>query len=259
MTKNKAGTDFGAPALKYIKQTKQEMKLGRSIKNDFEAKQTSWGTFLENRVFRKLLDSSYQDVTKEGRLFHSEIKHYSGVPDFLKDTDTVADCKCPFNLEKFCDKMEALEDYGKFKEEFPEDFWQLISNVVLLRDNGIDIKYIESINYMPYLSELPDIRIAADGDRSMRWLDYTEDKGLPWLPDGGHYKNINIVRFRPMERDVGEFIDTIKKSVDLLLSVSRPEISRKGSLSKKAFVDPGPKSVLSFEKALSIGNQNSNP
>lgn len=255
MTKNKAGTGFGAPALKYIKQTRQEIKLGRSIKNEFEAKQTSWGTFLEKRVFRKLLDSSYQDVTNDGRLFHPKIKHYSGIPDFLKDLDTVCDCKCPFNPEKFCDKMEALEDYGTFKEQFPEDFWQLISNTVLLRANGIYIKYMEAINYVPYLSELPDIRIDADGRKSMRWLDYHTDSMLPWLPDGGHYKNINIHRFTPMERDIEEWTDVITLSVDTLTGYQRQQIIGKRSdlpVSKKVFIDPGPKRISSIEHALNI-------
>jgi hypothetical protein len=190
-------------------------------------------------------------VAGEARLFHPEIPHYSGVPDFLKNFDTVADCKCPFNPEKFCDKMEALKDYGTFKEEFPEDFWQLISNVVLLRANDIDIKFIEAINYMPYLSELIDIRAAAEDDRSMRWLEYTTDNGLPWLPDGGHYKNINVHTFGVMERDVEEWTDIIRKSVDKLTNVQRPTIigARKDKPTPQ-YIDNGPKKV-SIQQLLS--------
>lgn len=250
MTKNKAGTGFGAPALKYIKQTRQEMKLGRAIKNEVDAKQTSWGTFLEKYVFRKKLDSSYQYAADKGRLFHPLIKHYSGIPDFLQGFDTVADCKCPFNPEKFCDKMEALEDYGTFKKKFPEDFWQLISNVVLLRANGLEIDHIEAINYMPYESDLIDIRMKADGNRSMRWLEYTTDAGLPWVPDGGNYKDLNAHRFRVMERDVEEWTECIKISVDKLNGVSQPEISARNkviSAKAAAYVDPGPAGKLSIK------------
>jgi hypothetical protein len=217
MTYDRKGTGFGAPALKYIKQTKQEMKLGRSIKNEFTAKQTSWGTFLEKRVFKKLLPTSYQYVANDGRLFHPDIPNYSGVPDFLNNTDTVCDGKCPFNMEKFCDKMEALQDYGTFKKEFPEDFWQLVSNLTLLRANGMEIDYIEAINYVPYRSELAEIRMSAEGDESMRWLEYTTDAGLPWLPDGGHYKNLNIHRFRVMQRDVDEWLERLTMAVNVLL------------------------------------------
>lgn len=245
MTNTKGKTTFGAPALKYIKQVKHEMKLGRSITNDFSAKETSWGTFLESRVFN-LLDTSYQNVTKQGRLYHPEIKHYSGVPDFLSAFDTVSDCKCPFSPEKFCDKMEALQDYSTFKEEFPEDFWQLVSNLVLLRANGMEIDYIESINYMPYLSELPDIRISSEGDKSMRWLEWTTDNGLPWLPDGGHYKNINIFRFRVMERDVLEWMDRIQLAVDTLTG-DQPQPGRKQPETVRVSADKGPKKIASFQ------------
>jgi len=216
MTTDRKGTGFGIPALKYIKQTKHETKLGRSIKNEFTAKQTSWGTFLEPRVF-KLTQTSYQYVAKQGRLFHPDIPHYSGIPDFLNGFDTVCDCKCPFNMEKFCDKMEALQDYGEFKKEFPEDFWQLVSNLVLLRANGLEIDYIESVNYVPYRSELDQIRESATDDDTMRWLQYTTDAGLPWLPDGGHYKNLNIHRFRVMQRDVDDWLERITMAVNVLL------------------------------------------
>jgi len=209
--------------LTYIRQVSHEIKLGRSIKNQAEAKQTSWGTFLERRVF-KLLDSSYKNVSGDGRLTHPDNKHWTGVPDFLRAFDaplfnTVADCKCPFSPEKFCDKMEALQDYGTFKKEFPADFWQLVSNLVLLRENGLDIDYIEAVNYMPYRSELDEIRMSAEGDRTMRWLEYTTDEGLPWMPNGGHYKNLNVHRFRVMERDVEFCKEVMKKCTDMLLGI----------------------------------------
>lgn len=251
MTNNKKGTGLGAPALKYIKQVGYEMDLGRSISNEFEAKQTSWGTFLEKKVFRQRLDTSYQYAADKGRLYHPEIKHYSGIPDFLKDFDTVADCKCPFNIEKFCDKLKALEDYSTFKEQFPEDFWQLVSNLVLLRANGMKIDYIESINYVPYLSELPDIRMDSEGEKSMKWLEWTNDNGLPWLPDNGKYKNINIVRFRVMERDVDEWTERLRYCVDKLLGVSVPEVvGKRAEVHVRKSVDKGPRKVLSFSQAI---------
>lgn len=208
--------DLSAPALKYIKQVRYEIGLGRSISNDFDAKETSWGNLCEKIAFRRL-PLSYQYVADQGRLFHQSIKHFSGVPDFLKDTDTVADSKCPFSLEKFCDKIAALEKgYDAFKEEFPADFYQLISNTVLLRDNGMDVKFMEAINFVPYESELDRIRELAEGDDSLRWMQWTTNAGLPWLPDGGKYKNLNIHRFEINEKDVEEFTDKIKICVQKL-------------------------------------------
>lgn len=224
MKNDTSGKKLGAPALKYIKQVKYEMKLGRSIQKDFSSTETSWGTFLERRSF-KLLSTDYQYVAEQGRLIHPTIKHYSGVPDFLKRNDdnvidTVTDNKCCSSLEKFCDKMEALEDYGLFKKEFPEDFWQLISNVILLRANGIDIKFIEAINYVPYESEIEEIRRSAEDDNTMRWLQWTSDDGLPWIPDGGKYKNLNVHRFQVAQRDVDELTERIKFCVGKLTGES---------------------------------------
>lgn len=249
MTKDKKG-GLGAPALKYIKQVGYEMNLGRSVSRDFSSVETSWGNFCERRAF-KLVDTSYQDVTRQGRLFHDTIKHYSGVPDFLKGFDTVADCKCPFNMEKFCDKMKALEDYGDFKKEFPEDFWQLVSNVVLLRANGLQIDHIEAINYVPYISELPEIRLDAEGDKSMKWLEWTSDDGLPWLPDKGKLKNLNTHTFRVMERDVNEWTERITYCVDKLLGVETPEIiGTRSDVPVRKSVDQGPKRIAKLSELI---------
>jgi len=217
MTNGKAAGSLGVPALKYIKQVQYEIKLGRSIQKEVEAKPLSWGNFNEPRVFRKL-GSEYQYVARQGRLFHPEIKHFSGIPDFLKGYDTVSDCKCLFNMEKFCDKMEAIKTYQTFKDEFPEDFWQLVSNLILLRANGLQIDYIESISYVPFESELEEIRAdaALTFDDSMKWLSWTTDAGLPWLKNGMTYQNITAARWRVDEKDVEECIERVKLCVSKL-------------------------------------------
>jgi hypothetical protein len=66
------------------------------------------------------------------------------------------------------------------------------------------IKFMEAINYVPYESDLENIRSIAEGDSSMRWLDWTSNAGLPWLPDGGKYKDLNIHRFEIRQEDVNE-------------------------------------------------------
>lgn len=219
MTKDKSGKKIGAPGLKYIKQVGYEEKLGRAIQKDFESKETSWGTLVEKRAF-KLLPTDYQYVANQGRLVHTQIKKWTGIPDFLKDTDTVADCKCPFSLEKFCDKMDALNSgYETFKNEFPEDFWQLVSGTALLRSNSIDIKFIEAINYMPYESEIEEIRSSAEDDSTMKWLTWTSNDGLPWLRDGGYYKNLNVHRFEVKEDDVNALTERVMEAISLLITV----------------------------------------
>src|SRR3972149_6050555 len=214
MTKDKTGKKLGAPGLKYIKQVGYEIKLGRAVGSDFDSKQTSWGDFNERRVFN-LLPTSYQFIAND-RLFHPTIKHYSGVPDYLDGIDTVADLKCCFSMEKFCDKMEALKNIETFREDFPEDYWQLISNTILLRANEINIKFIEAINYVPYKSELQQFRESAEDNVKMKWLSYTEDDGLPWIRDGGNYTKLSRRSFSARERDAVGLQGQILKAVELL-------------------------------------------
>ena len=198
LTNNRKGDGFGAPALKYIKQVGYEIKLGRAINVDRDSRPTSWGKFVERYVFEKL-DTSYLLVSDE-RIFHSTINYWSGAADLLK-SDSVCDVKCPFNLEVFCDKINALNaSIDLYKEEFPEDYWQHVSNAIL---NNKD--YAEAIIYCPYQSELQEIRDMVsnyDGDQNkVAWINWSEDSDLPYIPDGGFYKNLHIIRFEVPETE----------------------------------------------------------
>lgn len=189
---------WGAPALKYIKQVQYEIDLGRAINREADSRPTSWGEIIERRVF-DLLPLEYRLVSKE-RLIHPTISTWTGAPDLLKD-NTVCDVKCAVSLEVFCDKMKALEDIeGKYKEEFPEDYWQLVGGSVLT-----DSEYAEAINYVPFLDEIPEIKEMVsnfDGNvNKVAWIAFVEDEYLPYLIKGKKYQNLNITRFRVPEED----------------------------------------------------------
>ena len=176
---------------------------------------TSWGKLLEKRVFR-ILDTAYQNVSDQ-RLFHPEIKYWSGAPDFVKEK-TVCDCKSPYSLEVFCDKIQALGDMGTYKEEFPEDYWQHLSNSILLNANGFEVNSFEAIIYVPYQSELEEIRKMADGDPNYYWLQFATDEQLPYLIEGGHYKNINVIEFDILQRDIDALTERVLECGVKLLS-----------------------------------------
>jgi len=213
VSSDRKGTGFGAPALKYIKQKQYEIKLGRPITATTDSKPTNWGNFLERRAF-DLLDMDYKLVSKK-RIFHSTIKNYCGVPDVIK-TDTVGDIKCPYNLEVFCDKIESLnKGYETYKDEFPEDCYQLISNSILT-----GAKYIEPIIYVPYKTELEEIREMAnnhDGDQNkISFLNWANDSDLPYLIEGKYYKNLNIFRFEVPQSDIDYLTNRVELAVNLL-------------------------------------------
>jgi len=199
---NKAKTDFSEKAQKYIKQVGYELELGRPLNAERDSRPTSWGTFVETRAFN-LLPIEYQLVSQT-RLFHPEISTWSGAPDLIiefidfineiegiEGIEVVSDVKCPFSLEVFLDKVKALnESVEAYKKEFPADYWQLVSNAVLT-----GAKYAEAIIYVPYQSELQEIRHMTELYDECIWVKWAEDCELPYLNDGGHYKNLNIFRF----------------------------------------------------------------
>lgn len=218
MTNNKAGNGFGEKGKTYIKQVSYELELGRAITKEHNAKATNYGTFLERRAF-ELLGLDYRLVSQE-RLFHKTLKHYSGAPDLIKD-NTVCDVKCPFSLEVFCDKIEALQNIETYKKEFPEDYWQLISNAILLDSNDFPVKHMEAVIYVPYLKELTEIRESAnnyDGDQNkIAFLNFAGDDELPYLIEGKKYKNLNVFSFEVPNEDKIALIERIKIAETLLI------------------------------------------
>ena len=197
MTNDKKG-GFGAPAKKYIKQVQYETLLGRSINSETNARPASWGTMLESRVF-ELLGIEYQLVSRE-RLVNPDCKHHTGMPDIITESK-VGDIKCPFSLEVFCDKIAALQNIEVYKDEFPEDYWQLVSGSILTGKNTA-----EAIIYVPYKSELQEIRdMAANYDseyqNKVEWITWAFDRDLPYLIEGGFYKNLNIFAFEVPQSD----------------------------------------------------------
>ncbi len=214
LTKNgRSKGSLGAPALTYIKEKNRERRLGRSINIEANARATTWGQLVENRVFG-ILGTEYRLVSQE-TMIHPQYSFWVGSPDANKFEneipETVVDIKCPATLDSFCDlvdplyegvsgteAMNVIRETHKSGEDY---YWQLVSNGILTES-----KFAELIIYCPYLSELQDIRKLADeydGDEQYRyrWIGGSVDKELPWIPDGGFYKNINIVRFEIPQSD----------------------------------------------------------
>ncbi len=220
-TKDKKG--FGAPALKYIKQVNYERKLGREIKSEVDAKPTSWGRMGEQFVFGEKLGLEYKMVNTD-RLYHPTLP-LTGAPDYLKEEngvcDTVCDCKSPYSLEVFCNKIEALQDLGTYQEEFPEDYWQHISNSVLLNANGYSISKFEAIVFCPFHEDLEDIREKASSAGELgeyaKWIYFATDDALPYVIKGGHYKSVNIHQFGIFDKDVAKLKQRVEEAGKLLI------------------------------------------
>jgi len=225
-------------ALGYIAEKNMERRLGRSIGTDIQARATSWGHLCEDRVFA-LLDTDYKICSTE-TIPHPEIDFWKGSPDFLKfdEGNTVCDAKCPMTLKSFCTLVDPLYDgltgidalnairngytdrAGAVHEKHKEGdtyYFQLVSNGILSGS-----RYAELIVYCPYKSELNDIRnIVRDMDDDSShfdWVKYVSDQELPYLLDGGFYKNVNIIRFEIPLADKIILIERVESAGKFLIN-----------------------------------------
>jgi hypothetical protein len=219
MTYAKNGVDFGKPALTYIAEKNMERKLGRSLNIETNSKPTSWGLLLEKRVLEDLLGIDYRPCSKE-TIEHPDYDFWAGSPDAEKfdEGKTVVDIKCPFTLKSFCQfaDCESIQDIFNNHPDGETYYWQLVSNAIL-----IGAKYAELIIYCPYQSELATIRDMAnyyDGDQNkVAWMNWTDDRDMPYLIDGGNYKNVNIFRFEVPEQSKEELTERVIRASKLLV------------------------------------------
>lgn len=217
MTNGKGVHGFGAAAITYIEEKNLEIKLGRSIKTETYAKDMAWGNFLEQYVFH-LLPFGYEWTgTKTDS--HPIINCWSGSSDF-KFTGGIAELKCyqPKNFAQYTDALLS-KDIQLIKKDFPEEYWQMVGNAII---NGVDIA--EAITFMPYRSQLPELREMAENydgpdQWKYRFIAEGEDCDLAYLPDGGYYKNLNSFQFEVPKEDKEALTERVLLAEKLLIKL----------------------------------------
>jgi hypothetical protein len=239
MSLNKAKTDFGAPAITYIHEKNLERKLGIALNTETNAKETSWGLMMEDRIF-DMLGLEYTKTSTETDI-HPNIPYWSGSKDGTKEgiVRAVYDFKAPFTRKSFCglvmplycglegiDAINALingfEHEGVKYPAHPSGeayYLQLVSNGIIN-----NINFAELIVYMPYQSELLAIREANKDNPSCRWMNYATEEEIPYLPDGGFFKNLNIIRFEIPQAEKEAVTANVLKAGKML--IQRPEQSQ---------------------------------
>lgn len=225
MQVDRTGKNFGKPAITYINETNWERKLGRSITEDIDARPLAWGKLLEKHVF-ELLGTEYKLISAETTL-HPKYDFWSGSPDgvkYGKKYNAVIDIKCPKTLKSFCQMVDCLESENPIEalienhKDGEKYFYQLVSNAILL-----DVDHAELIIYMPYKSELEDVRETARNweddveQKKFYWVHQATDEELPYLVDGGYYKNINIISFQVTEEMKAQLTANVVKASELLI------------------------------------------
>lgn len=227
-TNGKEKNSFGKPFYTYIDECNEERRIRRPLEAETNAKALSWGKLVEKKAF-ELLGLEYQ-LASDQTIVHPEIDCWAGSPDAFKfdEGKTVVDLKCPQTLKSFTTlvkplynnltglmAMEWIRNNHKDGDKF---YFQLISNAILS-----DSAYAELIVYCPFRSELDSIRELASNiddpfeQKNYYWIAQATDDELPWIWDDGHYKNINIIRFRVPESDKKFLIERVKLAEKLLI------------------------------------------
>lgn len=229
LTKDKSGKNFGAPAFTYITEKNFERYLGESIGTEINAKPTSWGQLMEKRV-HDILSLEYT-FTSNITTVHPTIPYWVGSVDGLREIAerTVFDFKSPFTKKSFIQLvlpmylgLEGIEIMYAIRDGFNHNgfeypphpdgkkfFTQLVSNGCIH-----NCEYAELIVYMPYHSELIDIMNGIhDG-----WLNHMSADEIPSLPDGGFFKNLNIIRWKIPQADKDLLNECVLKAGTLLIT-----------------------------------------
>jgi hypothetical protein len=183
----------------YVKEKMLERKLGRSLEMGAHSNSMVWGSFLEKRVFDNL-PNNYEMVHKQ-TFVHPEYSFLVGTPDFIVKGVKDVELKC-FEPKNFASYVSALltEDLDYIKEEHPKEYWQIVQNSCIL-----DVKKGEAIVYMPYESELEEIRELANDESyyselgllpwQVRFIQEKANSDLAVLPNDSKFKNLNIFEF----------------------------------------------------------------
>lgn len=219
--------NVGASFKSYVYEKDRELKLQKPINLPANTRVLIWGKIIESFVFEKKLGLEYTEMNQFGRIQHPNIDRWNGIPDLLKIKATVCDTKCPSSLIQFCNLIDSFVDIASFKAEFPEYYWQLVSNGIL---TGVD--KAESIIYVPYDYELheimdyvanPDLDI--DGLNPFQWewifnqINAFINEGqtpanVPFLNSKGEYKNLNKFEFDIPEQDKIDLTKRVKLALN---------------------------------------------
>jgi hypothetical protein len=202
-TWNKAKTDVGVSFYTYISECNMERRLLRSISDEVSARPLCWGNLVEMVAFDRL-GMEYIHSSQE-TIVHPALDFWAGSPDGFKEDEgrTVIDIKCPMTLKSFCTFADCkdIEEVRENHQQGEKYYWQLVGNAIIS-----NCKHAELIVYMPYKSELQEIRDFAgqapeDSLYKFFWIANANDEELPHLLDGGYYKNLYTIRFEVPEAD----------------------------------------------------------
>lgn len=206
----------------YAKEIAAEVFIGRTSKTEVKTQPMKWGSLMEVILFQKL--GMGWTMEHKNTVLHHKYGHiWSGTPDLVAK-EICAEAKC-YEPKKFGQLAMCLRknDVSLLKEEFKEEYWQVVSNAVLTKKPKAMI-----MAFMPKKTELEEII------KKIEETDFLEENGLnvadyyfmskanieslPYLPDDSPIDSINTMEFEVPEEDV---IFMTKKVLELEKEVER--------------------------------------
>jgi len=198
---------FSQGALTYFQQKRSEKRIGRTLSTLSHSQAMMWGLHMEMVVF-SYLGLDYK-INSQDTTLHPDpnFKNFwSGSCDLLVPGHKVGEIKA-FQLERGLALNDCLmkKSVELFKKDFPEIYWQIVSNCILE-----EVLVGEIISFIPYYSQMKEIQeMAADIDGPDQWktrfISEKDMMELPCIPDDGYYSNITSFEFDVPEEDI-EFL-----------------------------------------------------
>ncbi len=222
----------GKVAQTYIDERNMEREMGRSLSLDAGSQATAWGDFMEIVVFKKLvyelMELEYILVSDETSQ-HETIPFWVGSPDMKIPGKLISEIKGyqPKNWYQFT-KALMTGNIELIKANHPQEYWQAVSNAIIEKTPEA-----EMISFMPYLADLPvviDLVDNYDGEDQWKYsfISNGTEETLPWLPDGGRFKDLTRFRFEPPVNDRVHLVTAMMEAGRSLINQTPEELAITG-------------------------------
>jgi len=225
MTKDKSGKNFGAPALTYIEEKRAERCLGRSLDTGAYSQDMCWGKVMETWAFENDMGIEYSLCSKT-TLTHPKYAFWSGSPDFTK-LNTAGEMKC-YQPKKYYSLSKALLELNEgiisvdeFKVLFPDIYWQVVSNSILL-----NVEFCEIMAFTPSELQLMAIREEIEDTNFLerigiepwqgRFITEKHISELAYIPTHSKWPSKVIHNFKPTDEDKSLLIEKVIKAEEIL-------------------------------------------
>lgn len=192
--------NFQKPGKTYIQEKIYEGRFESCLSVGASSRAIYWGHLMEVICY-ETLGLEYRISSKETKLHPKYGDIWSGSVDLIVPKKRVGEIKC-YGRKKFAQYADCLrkKDVALFKEEFAQEYWQIVSNSIIH-----ELPKGEAILYMPFKSELIKIREIIEDTNFLeannfepwnyRYIVESDINDLNWLPDTGHYNNIERFEF----------------------------------------------------------------